>query len=191
MIRINRNLAASLAIVGLLFAGLAVTQIKRDKPAEVQTQPAASASPTESPSQEPSIVSEEPSLKLEDPNPNNLSASNIWTYNCEIPVQLPESFLLTCGDGGWYVYNIKWQSWGKDKAEATAIYSENICEPNCAEGYRVEAPVTLTLTAFTKPGKKIYLTNLDMRASTEQNFKNGDRSLSWDLGEFAKMMDSN
>jgi hypothetical protein len=188
MMRINRNLAASLAIVGLLFAGLAVTQIKRDKPAEVQTQLAATAAPTESPSQEPSIVSEEPSLKLEDSNPKNLPASNIWTYNCEIPVQLPESFLLTCADGGWYVYNIKWQSWGEQEAKATAIFSEKVCEPSCADGYRVEAPVTLTLSTFANPGKKIYLTNLDMRASTEKNFENGNRTLTWDLGEFAKMM---
>ncbi len=96
--------------------------------------------------------------------------------------------MLTCGDGGWYVYEIKWQSWGKNKAEATALYSENVCEPNCAEGYRVEAPVTLKLTTSSKPGKKIYLTDLVMSASTEKNFKSGNRSLTWDLGEFAKMM---
>jgi hypothetical protein len=141
------------------------------------------ASPTETASQEPTVA-------IEDPNPKNLPASNIWTYNCEIPVQLPESFLLTCSDGGWYVYNIKWQSWGQKEAKATAVYSENVCEPNCAEGYRVEAPVDLTISTSAKPGKKIYLTNLVMSASTEKNFENGNRSLSWDLGEFAKFMDS-
>jgi hypothetical protein len=181
MMRINRNLAASLAIVGLLFAGLAVTQLKSDKPEKALTQAVASASPTQS-------ASEEPTVELEDPNPKNLPASNIWTYNCEIPVQLPESFYLTCADGGWYVYNIKWQSWGAKEAKATAIFSEKVCEPSCAEGYRVEAPVNLTLSTFAKPGKKIYLTNLDMRASTEKNFENGNRTLTWDLGEFAKMM---
>jgi len=181
--RINRNLAASFAAVVLLIAGLAVTQLKSDKPAKALTQAVAIDPPTQS-------VNEEPSVEFEDPNPNNLPAGNIWTYNCEIPVQLPESFLLTCGDGGWYVYNIKWQSWGKKEAKATAIYSENVCEPNCAEGYRVEAPVTLTLTTFAKPSKKIYLTNLVMNASTEKYFKNGDRTLTWDLGEFAKMMES-
>jgi hypothetical protein len=153
MTKINRNLAASLAVVGLLITGLAVTQINGDEP-----------------------------------NMAKLAAGNIWTYDCEIPVQLPESFLLTCGDGGWYVYGIKWQSWGAKEAKATAIFSENVCEPNCADGYRVEAPVTLQLTTFAKPGKKIYLTNLVMNASTEKNFKNGDRTLTWDLGEFAKMM---
>jgi len=165
-------------------------QIKGNDPAQEITQPVKGTSSTGSVSGEQSQINEEPSVAIEDPNPKNLPASNIWTYNCEIPVQLPESFLLTCGDGGWYVYNIKWQSWGQKEAKATAVYSENVCEPNCAEGYRVEAPVDLTISTSAKPGKKIYLTNLVMSASTEKNFKNGNRSLSWDLGEFAKFMDS-
>jgi hypothetical protein len=181
--QINRNLIASIAITALAVGGLTAWQLSSDEPAQELTQSEVQASPTES-------ASEELSVAIEDPNPNKLPAGNIWTYNCEIPVQLPESFLLTCGDGGWYVYNIKWQSWGEKEAKATAVYSENVCEPSCAEGYRVEAPVTITLTTFAVPGKKIYLTDLDMRASTEKNFKNGDRNLSWDLGEFAKMMKS-
>jgi hypothetical protein len=178
-------------IAALVITGGVAWQLSGNDSAQEATQTAATASPTPPASEELSLVNEEPSVAIEDPNPNNLPASNIWTYNCEIPVQLPESFLLTCGDGGWYVYNIKWQSWGEKEAKATAIYSENVCEPNCAEGYRVEAPVTLTISNTAKSDKKIYLTNLDMRASTEKNFKSGDRSLSWDLGEFAKMMDSN
>jgi hypothetical protein len=51
----------------------------------------------------------------------------------------------------------------------------------------VEAPVSLTVTTNAKQGKKIYLTNLVMEASTDKNFADGKRSLSWDLGEFAKM----
>jgi hypothetical protein len=182
--QINRNAIASIAITSVLISGFAAWQLKGDKPSEAQARPIVTVSPTQS---EP----EEPSETIEDPNPLNLPAGNIWTYNCEIPVQLPESFLLTCGDGGWYVYNIKWQSWGASEAKATAIYSENVCEPSCAEGYRVEAPVDLTLSTFTKLGKKIYLTNLDMRASTEKNFQSGARTLTWDLGEFAKMMAEN
>ena len=181
--QINRNLIASIATTALVVGGLTVWQQNGDELAQELNQPVINTSPTQS-------ASEELSVAIENPNPLNLPAGNIWTYNCEIPVQLPESFLLTCGDGGWYVYNIKWQSWGEKEAKATAIYSENVCEPSCAEGYRVEAPVDLTLSTFTKPGKKIYLTNLDMRASTEKNFNNGSRSLAWDLGEFAKMMDS-
>jgi hypothetical protein len=185
MIRINRNLAASLAISGLVILGFIAWQIvgtsNETTSKTTNTSAESSANPTVEPEPEASET-------LEDPNPKKLPAGNIWTYNCEIPVQLPESFYLTCADGGWYVYNIKWQSWGENEAKATAMYSENVCEPNCAEGYRVEAPVTLTLTTFANPGKKIYLTNLVMKASTEKNFENGNRTLTWDLGEFAKMM---
>ena len=189
--QISRNWIASFAIISIFIAGFATLQLRGDVPAKEITQSLVPASPTESIPEEQSKAVKEPATEIKDSNPKKLNAGNIWTYNCEIPVQLPESFLLTCGDGGWYVYNIKWQSWGKDKAEATAIYSENICEPNCAEGYRVEAPVELMISTSAKPSKKIFLTDLDMRASTEKNFKSGDRSLSWDLGEFAKMMDSN
>ena len=181
--KINGNLIASIAIIALVVGGLTAWQLSGDDPAQELTQIAVKASPAES-------ASEEPTVAIEDPNPNNLPANNIWTYNCEIPVQLPESFLLTCGDGGWYVYDIKWQSWGEKEAKATAIFSEKVCEPSCADGYRVEAPVTFTLSTFAKPGKKIYLTDLVMTTSTEKNFNSGDRSLNWDLGEFAKMMDS-
>jgi hypothetical protein len=187
--KINRNLGASLAISLLVILGFIGWQISgasnetASKTPSTATSAESSAQPTVEPEPEASEV-------LEDPNPKNLPAGNIWTYNCEIPVQLPESFYLTCADGGWYVYNIKWQSWGKTEAKATAMYSEKVCEPDCADGYRVEAPVTLTISTLAKPGNKIYLTNLLMEASTEKNFQGGNRSLTWDLGEFAKMMES-
>jgi hypothetical protein len=187
--KINRNLGASLAISLLVILGFIGWQISgasnetASKTPSTATSAESSAQPTVEPEPEASEV-------LEDPNPKNLPAGNIWTYNCEIPVQLPESFYLTCADGGWYVYNIKWQSWGKTEAKATAMYSEKVCEPDCADGYRVEAPVTLTISTLAKPGNKIYLTNLVMEASTEKNFQGGNRSLTWDLGEFAKMMES-
>ena len=50
--------------------------------------------------------------------------------------------------------------------------------------------MNLTLTPFSKSGKEIYLTNLAMSASTNQNFQSNDRTLTWDLGEFAKIMNS-
>jgi len=183
--KIDRNIAVSLAISALL-GGLIGWLISGDDQS-AQNKPnstlAAAATPT-------STAIEELSQDIENPNPKNLPAGNIWTYNCEIPVQLPESFYLTCADGGWYVYNIKWQSWGKTEAKATAMYSEKVCEPDCADGYRVEAPVTLTISTLAKPGNKIYLTDLVMEASTEKNFQGGNRSLTWDLGEFAKMLAS-
>ena len=188
MLKLNRNLAASIAIFASVILGFIAWQIAgtSNEATSRTTDTSAESSPQPMAEPEPEV-----SETLEDPNPKDLPAGNIWTYNCEIPVQLPESFYLTCADGGWYVYNIKWQSWGETEAKATAMYSENVCEPNCAEGYRVEAPVTLTLATSAKLGKKIYLTDLVMTASTEKNFQGGNRSLTWDLGEFAKMMNSN
>ena len=184
---INRNLAAAIAISSLVILGFIGWQISG---ASNETASKAPTTHSSAESSTQSMVEPEPEASevLEDPNPKNLPAGNIWTYNCEIPVQLPESFYLTCADGGWYVYNIKWQSWGKTEAKATAMYSEKICEPDCADGYRVEAPVTLTISTLAKPGNKIYLTNLVMEASTEKSFQGGNRLLTWDLGEFAKMM---
>ena len=183
--KVNRKLVSSISISALVILGFIGWQISgagNETASKAQTA-VTSVQPTAPPDPQASEI-------LEDPNPKNLLAGNIWTYNCEIPVQLPESFYLTCADGGWYVYNIKWQSWGKTEAKATAMYSEKVCEPDCADGYRVEAPVALTISTLAKPGNKIYLTNLVMEASTEKNFQGGNRSLTWDLGEFAKMMAS-
>ena len=192
--KINRNLAISLAVALLIIISLVVTQFSGDGGSSVATSTEATATtePTSeaSPDTKAPESSSEQTSATQDPNPKKLIAGNVWTYDCEIPVQLPESIYLTCADGGWYIYNIKWQSWGETEAKATATFSEKICDPDCADGYRVEAPVTLSLTSFAKPGKKIYLSNLEMRASTDKSFENGSRSLVWDLSEFAKMMDS-
>jgi hypothetical protein len=183
MLKINRSIAASLVISALLGGFIGWLVSSNDQPNQVQPNSVLTASATPRSSEEASEVSEAA-------NPYALPSRNIWTYDCEIPVQLPESIYLTCADGGWYIYKIKWQSWDESEATATGYFSQRVCEPDCASGYRVEAPVTLTLTSPAKDGKKIYLTNLVMNASTEKNFSGGDRSLTWDLGEFAKMMDS-
>ena len=188
--KVNRKLVSSISISALVILGFIGWQIS-GAGNEIANKAQTAVTSAESSTQLTADPEPEAPEVLEDPNPKNLPAGNIWTYNCEISVQLPESFYLTCADGGWHVYNIKWQSWGKTEAKATAMYSEKICEPDCADGYRVEAPVTLTISTLAKPGNKIYLTNLVMEASTEKNFQGGNRSLTWDLGEFAKMMDEN
>lgn len=189
--KINRNLIISVALAALVIAGIINSKLKSDSGTSIQqsntqahTQDTSSPAPVQSSDSDPVLSAQDSAI-------NQLVAGNIWTYDCEIPVQLPDSFLLTCGDGGWYVHDIKWKTWTKSEALATAIFSQNVCDPDCADGYRVEAPVNLKLTTFAKPGEKIYLTNLEMTASTRKNFADGNRSLTWDLGEFAKMMESN
>jgi hypothetical protein len=92
MMRINRNLAASLAIFGLVILGFIAWQIVGTSNETTSKTTNTSAETSAQPTVEPEP---EASETLEDPNPKKLPAGNIWTYNCEIPVQLPESFYLT------------------------------------------------------------------------------------------------
>jgi hypothetical protein len=67
-----------------------------------------------------------------------------------------------------------------------------LCEPNCAEGKRVIAPVKLTLSNLTEYKGKIYLRTLDITTSDGKDFPwgKGD-NIQRDVMEFSEMMDSN
>jgi hypothetical protein len=75
-------------------------------------------------------------------------ANDIYTYDCEYLEQRPEQLTKYCADAGVLIYDITWESWGYNGAEGTGTYSENLCEPNCAEGKRVEAKVDLYLSGI-------------------------------------------
>jgi hypothetical protein len=64
----------------------------------------------------------------------------ILTWDCETAVYKPKSITITCADGGIFVEKIQWSSWSQKGASGVGIFSENLCEPNCAEGKRVTAP---------------------------------------------------
>jgi hypothetical protein len=115
--------------------------------------------------------------------------AGIWTYDCEIPEQRPETIILTCGDGGMLVMGIKWKTWTKKGATGTGLYSENMCEPNCAEGTRINVPVIVKLGGpFEYKGRNV-LKTLDIRAVGERRLPDGAREISWDVSEFAVSMD--
>jgi hypothetical protein len=115
--------------------------------------------------------------------------AGVWTYDCEIPEQRPETIILTCGDGGMLVMGIKWKTWTKKGATGTGIYSENMCDPNCAEGTRVEVPVTVRLgDLFEYKGRNV-LKTLDIKAVGERRLPDGGREISWDVSEFAVDID--
>ena len=112
----------------------------------------------------------------------------IWTYNCELPVQQPEEIMLTCADGGMIVTDIKWQSWNSEEAIGSGIYSQNMCEPSCAEGKRVEVPVRLRLSEFFEyEGRKV-LKSLDIKAVSGRDLPDGTAGFTWDVAEFAVMI---
>ena len=125
-----------------------------------------------------------------EPAPTKSSArvSGIWTYDCEFPVQRPEQIMLTCADGGMVVTDIKWQSWEVKGATGTGTYSQNMCEPSCDQGKRVEVPVRLRLSELFEYKGRNVLQNLDIKAVSGRELPNGNKPISWDVSEFAVKM---
>ena len=113
----------------------------------------------------------------------------ILTWDCETAAYMPESITITCADGGIFVEKIQWSSWSQKGASGVGIFSENLCEPNCAEGKRVTAPVKITLSNLAEQNGKYYLRTLDITTSNRKDFPWGKAGISqWDLMEFAELM---
>jgi len=113
----------------------------------------------------------------------------ILTWDCEMAVYKPESITITCADGGIYVEKIRWSTWDEEGATGIGIYSENLCQPNCAEGKRVTAPVDITLSNLTEQNDKYYLRTLDITTSDGKDFPWGRADgFQWDVMEFSEIM---
>ena len=112
----------------------------------------------------------------------------IWTYDCEFPVQRPEQIMLTCADGGMIVTDIKWQTWNTKEAIGIGTYSQNMCEPNCAQGKRVEVPVRLRLSELFEYKGRNVLKSLDIKAVSGRELPDGTAGFTWDVAEFAVKM---
>jgi len=134
---------------------------------------------------EPSqIASPEASTTTKD----NPKVEGIWTYDCEYPVQRPEQIMLTCADGGMIVTDIKWQTWNTKEAIGSGTYSQNMCEPSCAEGKRVAVPVRLRLSELFEFKGRNVLRTLDITAVSGRELPNGTAGFTWDVAEFAVKM---
>ena len=115
-------------------------------------------------------------------------ANDIYTYNCELLEQRPEQLTKFCADGGVLVYDITWESWGYNGAEGSGTYSANLCEPNCAEGQRVEEQVDLYLGGIEVIEGKRVLRYLSVNTRDGVLLPNGNSYDDWDVAEFAIMM---
>ena len=115
-------------------------------------------------------------------------ARDIYTYDCEILEQRPEQLTKFCADAGVYVYDIKWKSWGYNGAEGTGMYSQNLCEPNCAEGKRVEEQVDLYLSGIEIIEGRRVLRYLSVNTPNGALLPSGNSYDNWDVAEFAVMM---
>ena len=116
------------------------------------------------------------------------TSEQVLTWDCETAEYKPESITITCADGGVFVEKIQWVTWSQDGASGTGIYSENLCEPNCAEGKRVTAPVKLTLSNLTEYKGKFSLRTIDISTQYGKDFPWGRAgSFQWDVMEFAEL----
>jgi hypothetical protein len=122
----------------------------------------------------------------------SITPKQVLTWDCETAQYKPESITITCADGGIFVEKIQWSTWSKEGATGTGIYSENLCEPNCAEGKRITAPVKLTLLNLTEYKGKIYLRTLDIVTLDGKDFPwDKPDNFHWDVMEFVEMMMGN
>jgi hypothetical protein len=138
------------------------------------------------------VTPEQVPIQTPDAIPADLPASKVLTWNCEIETHKPELIFFTCADGGLYVEKIKWSTWSKEGATGSGVFSENLCEPSCAEGQRVEAPVNLLLTNLTEQNGKYYLRTLDISTTDGKDFPWGRvNEFEWDVMEFKEMIDIN
>ena len=122
------------------------------------------------------------------PTKSYAKVEGMWTYDCEFPVQRPEQIMLTCADGGIIVTDIKWQIWNTKEAIGSGIYSQNMCDPNCAEGKRVEVPVRLRLSELFEYKGRNVLQSLDIEAVSGRELPDGTAGFMWDVAEFAVKM---
>ena len=113
----------------------------------------------------------------------------ILTWDCETAAYKPESITITCADGGMFIEKIRWSTWNKEGATGLGTYSENLCEPSCADSKRVTALVNITLSNLTKQNDKYYLRTLDITTSDGKDLTSGRTTgLRWDVMEFVEIM---
>ena len=118
-----------------------------------------------------------------------VKATEVLTWDCELPEYKPKAITLTCASGGYYVDEITWNTWTKEGATGSGIFHENLCDPSCAEGESVSEAVKLTLTELTPRKGKFYLRTLDIETQSGKDFDWGRANrYEWDVMEFIEMM---
>jgi hypothetical protein len=59
-------------------------------------------------------------------------------------VTRPSSYIITCADAGIRLQGLHWTTWSSDFGGAYGTFSENDCEPSCADGHFHDYPVIVT-----------------------------------------------
>jgi hypothetical protein len=81
------------------------------------------------------------------------------------PQVKPSSLGVACGDGNFFVTDIKWSLWSPAWAMGTGVGHLNDCKPYCAAGHFHTYPVAVKLGRTNLCGKKhvLYFTHLTTR----------------------------
>ena len=58
----------------------------------------------------------------------------------------PKSYVLACADANAYFNSMRWTSWGRTSAAATASFVQNNCAPTCADGKFITYPARIVLS---------------------------------------------
>ena len=119
-----------------------------------------------------------------------VKATEVLTWDCEYPEYQPKTIMIYCGDGGAYVDKISWTTWNQKGAVGTGLYYKNLCEPDCADGTIVHAPVNVYLSDLTPRKGKYYLRTLDITSQKGKDFPWGEagNGFEWDVMDFAEQM---
>ncbi len=80
------------------------------------------------------------------PSVATAGSAQTWAITCGREQYRPHRIILSCGDAGIWLGNLKWTSWSREQAHATGTYYENTCTPPCSAGHTVSWPVKLTLS---------------------------------------------
>lgn len=82
--------------------------------------------------------------------------------------QRPNYITLACADAGMNLIDIKWSTWGSQRADGTGHFSINNCDPNCAEGKFSKIPVAFVLRGVVPDtGNRFVFSKLTVNASGE------------------------
>ena len=121
--------------------------------------------------------------------PISTAAAEIETWDCEYPVHKPTSIMIMCADGGIFIDKISWKTWSAQGTLGTGTWGENLCDPTCAEGEIVYAPVNVSLSNLTARNGKNYLRTLDITTQDGKDFPWGRANgFQGDVMEFAEIM---
>lgn len=72
--------------------------------------------------------------------------ATVWTGCAHKPVVRPQTIVVACGDGNFYIDSIRWTRWGASAAVGAGAGHQNDCTPYCAAGHFHTYPIAVRLS---------------------------------------------